>query len=60
MTGDRDPRRSPICPICGWQEQEGRHHLSSHVTSHGIVSYWRCVCGSVLVLAGDRVLGSTP
>jgi hypothetical protein len=32
-----------ICPVCSWQ-------CSAAVSSHGEVSYVRCVCGLFLVL----------
>jgi hypothetical protein len=59
MASDDDPHASgTACPTCGWRDRRGRRHLSSHLTSQGVVSYWRCVCGAVLVVDGGRVLGS--
>jgi hypothetical protein len=59
MPTDGVPHSSrAACPTCGWQDRDGRRLLSSHVTSLGIVSYWRCVCGTVLVVGDRDVLGS--
>jgi hypothetical protein len=37
------------CPHCGWPENETYEVMSRHLTSDGVVSYTRCVCGEVQV-----------
>jgi hypothetical protein len=35
------------CPSCGWPQSEVYQVLSRHLTSEGLVTYTRCVCGAV-------------
>jgi hypothetical protein len=42
---------SPVteCPTCAWPVSESYEVISRHVTSDGIVTYSRCVCGEVRI-----------
>ncbi|MEV5751439.1 hypothetical protein AB0L00_26760 [Actinoallomurus sp. NPDC052308] len=46
------------CPTCGWPGSDVYEVLSRHLTSEGVVTYSRCVCGEVQVrlrpYAADR------
>ncbi|MEV5707884.1 hypothetical protein [Actinoallomurus sp. NPDC052274] len=48
------------CPTCGWSDSDVYEVLSRHLTSEGVVTYSRCVCGEVQVrlrpYAADRLL----
>lgn len=35
------------CRHCGWPQSEVYEVLSRHLTSEGLVTYTRCVCGVV-------------
>ncbi|MCH6160657.1 hypothetical protein [Streptomyces marispadix] len=35
------------CPHCGWPDSRPVQDLSQHPTEEGVLSWTRCVCGSV-------------
>ncbi len=44
------------CPRCAWPEAEPYEIVSRHVTSEGVISYSRCICGRLQVRRSGSVV----